>query len=384
MREAFDFAAPTYVRFGLDRRAELADVLVRGKWGVLATPRTLERLASDVAIARCQERGISLIALGAITPNPRLNDVEAALASAHEHAIVGLVAIGGGSAIDAAKLLAVAYRYGATARETLESLAKVVASPPEQDCPLVVMPTTAGTGAEVSQGAIITDTETGRKTAARGRPLIPTCAIIDPRLTVSLSPTKTSEIGFDIVAHAIETYLSRAATPVTDILARAALDAVPGALVRAARNGEDLEARSTLSMYSWLMGYNLAHSSTCLPHRMQYPVGARTDTSHQLGLAAIYPAWFIAEADAAPSRAREIMTRISASLAQGEVEVSSDVPIAFISEMLAAFNLEVTLSDFGLTANDAPSLAAAVEGRVDLDPIEPTPAVIEQLYRASV
>ena len=380
MKATLEFSAPTRVHFGCGARSRLAVVLESGPWGFVGSPAALSRSLVSEVLAACRARGVRIIQLGGVSPNPRIGEVEAALERAEQQELRGIVAVGGGSALDAAKLLAVAYRHGSTAVGALRDLGATVHLPRRRTARLVVVPTTAGTGAEVSQGAIITDDKSGKKLAARGAALVPDEAVIDPELAVTLPRRQTAEIGFDIIAHATETYLSLVATPFTDALALAALRTAPEALVRAVTNGQDIEARTELALYSWLMGYNLVYSSNCLPHRMQYPVGSLTDTSHQIGLAALYPAWISTVAVAAPDRMQRLAEAITSSLRVAD----SPSPTALFSTLLDRLGLRVTLRDLGVKDTDIPALAAAVEGRIDLDPIQPSRKDIVDLYMQSL
>jgi len=352
---------------------------------MVSRPNILQLTGIDRVLEGCRTAGISLAMLGSVSANPRCGEVQVLLDRARFEEIDGVLAVGGGSVIDAAKLLRVAYCYGTSTREALLGLDEIVRGPARSACYLLVVPTTAGTGAEVSQGAIITDEKDGRKLAARGRTLIPDEAIIDPELTLSLPSRRTAETGFDVMAHAVETYLSRAANPVTDILALAALRVVPSALVRAVEDGSDRQARTQLALYSWLIGYNLAHASTCLPHRMQYAIGWLTDTSHQLGLAALYPAWLRVVAARAGDRAATVDEQVRASLRQAGMDVSKASTLGDLFEcLLARIGLRVTLRDLGIERSDIGRLSAAVDGRIDLDPVQPTKADIHRLFEESL
>ncbi len=379
----FTFHAPTRVRFGDGARHALPEMVDVGRWGVLSSPTVLARSGISEALDACRRRGIQIVDLGTVSPNPRLGEVERAVEIARGADVVGVIAAGGGSVMDAAKLLRVALQHGASARETLDNLAEVVARPLRARVPLLAVPTTAGTGAEVSRGAIITDESTGAKRPVRGEALVPDVAIVDPELTLSLSRRRTAETGFDIIAHAVETFLSRAATPITDILALAALQEVPGALLRAVADAADIAARRVLSLHAWLMGYNLAHASTCLPHRMQYPIGAATDTSHQIGLAAVYPAWLRHVAAVARERAVVVSGSIAGALRPDGAEAPLAVQDA-VARYLERLGMRVGLVDLGLTETDVEALTSAVSGRVDLDPLQPDRAMIAAIYAESL
>jgi alcohol dehydrogenase len=367
------------VRFGAGRRREVPEVLSGRRWGILSTPGILAQHRVAEVLDDCHARGVEVRRLGSVSANPRLAEVQEALDAAIRERVEGVVGIGGGSVMDGAKLLRIAYQHGTSAREALLDLTASLRRPVAADCALVVVPTTAGTGAEVSQGAIITDEATGQKLAARGQSLVADAAVIDPELALSLPPARASECAFDIVTHAIETFLSRAATPVTDILALAALDVVPAALVRAHTDGDDLEARTVLALHSWLMGYNLAHASTCLPHRMQYAVAMLTDASHQAGLAALYPAWARLVASRAPERLQVVTGRIAGSLG-----VSATDPESVLRSLLTRIGLRISLRDLGIAPGAASDLAAAVGGRIDLDPVQPTGEDIRRLFADSM
>lgn len=377
----FTFHAPTRVHFGDGTRQVIPAVAGAGRWGVLSSPTVLARSGIGGVLGACRSRGLELVELGTVSPNPRLSEVERGLERARQSRIGGVLAAGGGSVLDAAKLLRVALQHGASAREALENLPEVVGRPVRAEIRLLAVPTTAGTGAEVSRGAILTDDATGAKQAARGDALVPDAAVVDPELTLSLPPRRTAETGFDVIAHAVETFLSRAATPVTDILALAALREVPAALLQAVDDGTRIAARRVLSLHAWLMGYNLAHASTCLPHRMQYPIGAATDTSHQIGLAALYPAWLRHVASASPERAAAISRCLSPVLSS---RVETPPVHDAMAQYLERLGIRVGLADLGLSDADVAALTDAVTGRVDLDPLQPGRDVISAIYAESL
>lgn len=388
MRESFEFVAPTRVHFGVGKAAALPELLGdHDRWGLLSSPTVLEKSGIEEHLEACRGAGIEVELLATVSPNPRLAEVQEAVEGAGDGRAVGLLAVGGGSVIDAAKLASIAVRHGVSARRALEKGGELAAEPEACTCDLVVVPTTAGTGAEVSRGAIITDEENHVKTAARGENLVPGRAVIDPRLTLSLGPRRTAETGFDVIAHALETFLSRASTPPTDILSLAAMEEVPGALARVLEDGGDLEARTTLSLHSWLMGYNLALASTCLPHRLQYPIGSLSDTGHQVGLAALYPAWSRRVQESAPERAARAAGAIAASLgsAPGAGDGLAGAPLSeVIGALLERLGIRVSLGDLGLHAGDVRALVDGVSGRTDLDPVDPTMEEIEEIYRESL
>jgi len=159
---------------------------------------------------------------------------------------------------------------------------------PGKVLPLVAIPTTAGTGSELSKAAIITDESRKIKKGIRGAALYPKVAIVDSVFTESVPYNITMETGFDVLAHGLESYISKSASPYTEMQSEQALRIVGTYLPALAENLQDREAREKMSFASMIMGINLGHASTCLPHRMQYHLGAHTDTSHGAGLEALF------------------------------------------------------------------------------------------------
>lgn len=288
----------------------------------------------------------------------------------------GVLAIGGGSVIDAAKCLRSSLASGISPAELLR---KGTASEGRR-VPLVVVPTVFGTGAEVSAGAILTDETDGRKGAVRGVALIPDAALISTAWIDGVPHRRVLETGVDAFFHACETYLSRAASPVTDILALDVLKRAPRALLAVAKGATYEGLELDLAMSSVLMGINLANSSTCLPHRMQYPVGALTDTSHQAGLAALYPSWF----DRLERSGIPRLATVRSGLAQAQGRDPKDSSVTArrqIEELLELIGLRVRLSSLGISQSDLPRLASEVQGRIDLDPLGPDSSTILRIFQ---
>jgi alcohol dehydrogenase class IV len=247
---------------------------------------------------------------------------------------------------------------------------------PDNTLPVICIPTTAGTGTETSQAAILSDDVRGTKQGLRGAALIPRVAIVDPGLLATLSAAVAAETGFDVLTHALETWVSRRASALTAVFSRHAITAVFRHLPTFVADRTHPESRREMSMASMMMGWNLANSTTALPHRLQYPVGARTDTSHPAGLAALYPAWSRRAAIAAPEPFRFIATL-----------AGSDDPHTgrdHLLQLMQTIGVERKLSDFGLTHADCPGLAKAVSGNLSTDPSDSSLETLTAIYEESV
>jgi alcohol dehydrogenase class IV len=324
-----------------------------------------------------ERRGIRVVVLGGVAPNPRCALVDEGVRVAQAQGLQVIVGLGGGSTIDTAKAIAVA----AMGDQPVARYIWGKATLPSAKLPLVAIPTTAGTGAELSRGAILTDEATGRKGGLRGEVCLPTQALVDPQLTVDLPPRITAETGFDAWCHALETFVSRKANPFTEALSLHAMERIVKFLPRAVRNGADREARQEMAAASLMMGWNLGLSTTCLPHRLQYPVGARSDSTHARGLAALHTAWIRQAAPFAPDK----FARVNRILTDGHGgrSVASDCADrerAFMEDI----GMITSLGDLGITEADCAALTDEVTGDVASDPGPSDRAAILRIYQSSL
>lgn len=306
-----------------------------------------------------------------ISPNPRLSEINAAAAQGLSGGAAAVIGLGGGSALDAAKGVA-----AAMAGADISELLREDKPAPGNTLPIVCIPTTAGTGTETSQAAIISDDSRGIKQGLRGGALIPRVAIIDPDLLATLPDLVAAETGFDVLTHALETWVSRRHSALTAIYSRHALSTVFKQLPLFLDDRDHRESRREMALASLMMGWNLSNSTTALPHRMQYPIGARTDTSHPAGLAALYPAWSRRAAAAAP----EPFQFIAGLAGSDDPQAGRDHLLAFMQSI----GVVRRLSDFGLTREDCPGLVAAVQGNLTTDPCDSSLRSLQEIYEASV
>lgn len=199
----------------------------------------------------------------------------------HE-AIDGVVGLGGGSCLDTAKVVAVMLAHGGKLREYLGP-DKV----PGPGLPSVMVPTTSGTGSESTPNALfIVD---GEKQAVLSRHIMPAVAIIDPELTLSVPPHVTAASGLDALVHAVETYTSLGATPVTEMYSLRAVELIAASIRSAVWRGNDLAARSDMALASYLAGVAIANAGTGAVHALAYPLGGRYRVSHGVSNALMFP-----------------------------------------------------------------------------------------------
>ena len=228
----------------------------------------------------------------------------------------------------------------------------------------------------MSKAAILTDDKKKIKNGIRGEALYPKVAIVDSVFTESVPYTVTMETGFDVLAHAIESYLSLAASPYTQMLSEYTIQIVGIYLPRLAVSLNDTEAREKMSFVSMLMGVNLGNASTCLPHRLQYPLGAHTDSSHGAGLAALFPAWVEQEVKYVPDKIKKVIT-----LLKGQKTDKTEYLAETIRQFIKSLGLPTSLQELGVEEAQLYQMAAEVSGNIKNDPLAQEEGIILRLYK---
>jgi alcohol dehydrogenase class IV len=371
----FQFSLGTEIIFGIGARHQLGTTVRRSglRAALVASERAFfsSPFRADLETSLA-DADVETVLTWPSANEPTLADVMAAGTAIRLGGAEVVVAIGGGSVIDLAKAAAIAAIEGV-------DVDALVAGRRFDDhaVPVVALPTTAGSGAEVSRGAIILDEAVGKKRGVRGTGVAARVALVDPQLVASCPRRVTATAGFDAVAHAVETALSRVSTPVTRLLSVEALRNLVVALPRSLDHPDDLEARSAASYGALLMGINLANSTTCLPHRMQYPVGALTRTEHARGVAALTPAWLRRSIEYAPDRLADLAPAFGPNVDDAAAVVDG------ILGFMRALDVRLRLRDLGVGREDLGRLAQMVEGAVENDPGPSDQLAILELYEAS-
>ncbi len=283
----FEFLSPVQIVFGNGRINELGKIAKQyGKHPLIISGRSaLKKTGTlDKILQNLKEEGVECKLFRGVSPEPKSNEINEAVDIARRNSCDLVIGLGGGSAIDVAKAVSVGVNYSSIE----EIIGKTIEINPNS-LPIITIPTTSGSGAEVTKGAIITDTTKKFKSGIRGVDLFPKLALVDPELTYSLPKRITIETGFDALTHAVETYISTKASPLTDLYAEEAMKLIREYLPKAISKNK--EAREKMSLAALIGGINIANTGTCLVHRLQQAMGSIIEVSHGRGLAAIYPAW---------------------------------------------------------------------------------------------
>jgi alcohol dehydrogenase class IV len=239
-------------------------------------------------IERClgplREAGLAFEVFSDTVPEPTDDVVEAGVAHIRAGAFDCLIGFGGGSPIDTAKAMTILAAGSGKMRDY-----KVPAAADRALLPLIAIPTTAGTGSEMTRFTVITDRERDEKMLIAGLGALPLAALVDFELTLTRPPRQTADTGIDALTHALEAYVSRRATPYSDALALAALRLIGPHLERAYRNPEDHAAREAMMLGASLAGLAFSNSSVALVHGLSRPIGAHFHVPHGLSNAMLLP-----------------------------------------------------------------------------------------------
>ena len=350
----FDLDIPTRIVFGagtLDRVGPLTREL--GERPLLVTGRSAGRRFGYLERALASLGGA--VHFDGVSPNPACAEVDEAARVARDHGCDVVVGLGGGSPLDAAKAVAAVLGTGRPATELIGT----TLSPTDPVVPIVAVPTTAGSGSEVTKGAIVTDTVRRFRSGVRGDALTPRIAVIDPDLTSTVPHHVRTETAFDAFAHAVEGFVARRSDPLSQALAVQALGLITEHADALAKREDSPRAREALALAALLGGINVARASTCLPHRLQQAMGALPGLgiSHGRGLAVVYPAWLRHTERHAP----DDFGRLSQALGTSSVGEA-------VGEFLDRAGLASRLRDHGVARADLGLLLEGVSGNLDNDP----------------
>jgi alcohol dehydrogenase class IV len=286
-----------------------------------------------------------------------------------------IVGIGGGSAMDVAKTAAALLD-----KEDFTAYLSGEQSIEERTVPCILLPTTSGTGAEVTMNAIFSDEKEQLKRGLVSSALLPDAAIVDPLLTVSCPPRVTAASGVDAFTHAIESYVAVRKNPLTKMYAQKAMELFPKHIVHAVKAGEDVKAREGMSWVSNLAGVSLANAGVGAVHAMAYPLGGKYKIEHGVANALLLPYVFEITGKSCP----EEMKDIAGFLGLEVKESALDTVIQYLQDLLEELSLPTNLNSLGVAEDTLPELAeqaANVDRLIKNTPYELSKTEILNIYQ---
>ncbi len=384
MLKTFSFTGARKIVFGCGTFDRLADHVRE-----LGGRRPLVVLDQNLSKAGFRERALEVLDRGSfkaevfdrVEPEPLLELADEGAEAARGGACDIVIGIGGGSAMDVAKAVAVLLPNRGRAQDYL-GLDKV----PGAGLPTIMVPTTAGTGSEVTFTAVFLRKDLGRKEGMNSPHLYPALALLDPTLTLSLPPQPTAATGVDALCHAIESFTSVNASPMSGMLSLEAVRLISENLRTCVHNGRDLEARERMLLGSLYAGLGLANAGVGAAHSLSYPLGGRYGISHGIANTLMLPRVMDFNVPSAQEKFALIAKAMGESTDGLPLREAAYLAVDAVESLIEDCGIYATLRELGVTEEDFPELARIA--LTVLRPLENNPRKVTyedalEMYRAA-
>ena len=379
----FSFSVPQEIIVGKGSLARLSEAAEKlgGKHGFIISGPHLNKMG---IVASCSESlenaGIKVDAYTETEGNPSVETVEKAAAAFCKSGADFIIALGGGSPMDVAKAVGVVARYGGSITE-YEGGGRV----PGDIIPLIAIPTTAGTGSEVTAFSVITDHSRNYKLTVFSYKLIPAYAILDPELLTTAPVSVAASCGIDAMVHALEAYISKDASPFSDAMAEKALELIGKNIRRYVADRTDIEAAEAMITGSLFAGIAFSWARLGDVHAMSHPVSAYFDVPHGVANAILLPT--IVEYNALADRGKylKLFNYISLTPAS-EAEFEPFMLVDLLTELNEQLGIPGSLGEVGVTADKFDAMAddAMKSGNIAVNPRSTTKKDVLSLYEKAL
>ncbi len=328
--------------------------------------------------------GFTVNIFSAIGPNPVEEMVHQAAAFMQETSPEVIICIGGGSPIDVGKAANVIYTHGGIVNDYDIAIGGITKITPKL-LPLIAIPTTAGTGTEVTFVSVITDTKKQTKFGVLSPLLIPDVALLDPEVTVSMPSNLTAFTGIDALTHCIESYVSIVGFPPAEALAIQGIKMISRSLRTAVQDGGNIKAREEMLVASMMAGTAFSLNGLGACHAMAHQLSALFDTPHGLANAILLPRVMKYNLPANPQKFADIAAAMGADISALSVQQAAEKALELVEQLSADVGVPGYLDDTGATRDQIPAMVerAMNDNPITTNPRQATPADIEQLYLAS-
>ncbi len=355
----FEFATATRIHFGPCALAEVAPAAAAlGHRALLITGSEVERSAP--LRERLNAQGVAAVTF-AVAGEPTVDTARTGVQRAREEACDLIIGLGGGSVLDAGKAIAALLTNGGDPLDYLEVIGRGQALT-KPSAPYIAIPTTAGTGAEVTRNAVLASPEHRVKASLRSPLMFPRLAVVDPELTHSLPPAITASTGLDALTQLIEPFVSNSANPLTDALCREGMRRAARSLRRAYENGSDAAAREDMALASLFGGLALANGKLGAVHGCASPLGGLFSAPHGAICARLLPHIMDANVRALQVHAAGSPTRYAeiARILTGRSDATISDGIEWVRSLCADLKIP-GLGRYGLTEAGIPSVVAEAQ-----------------------
>lgn len=348
------FVAPEII-FGRGSLSQLGESVIRigaSKVFLVSDEGVMNAGWVDQAVHYLHAAGLETEIFSSLTTNPKDCEVTEGALRYRESGCDGIVAVGGGSPTDVAKAIAILATNGGVLQD-YEGINKISHPLP----PMVIAPSTAGAGSEVSQFAIIVDTARKLKMSIISKSLVPDIAIVDPELVQTMDSKLAAATGLDAFTHGIESYVSLAATTLTDIHALKAIQLASRNLRQAVTNRHDMEANTNMSMASLTAGLAFSNAILGATHAMTHQVDGLIDQHHGETNAAILPQVMEYNLSACPERFRDIAEAMGEDVTGLSAMAAAELAVIAVKQLISDIGLAKGLGKLGLAAEFIPLLS---------------------------
>src|SRR5450830_1199168 len=362
MSSIYHFQSVKHIVHGAHSLDQLADKLVVLDRPVhrlaIITQPAMEKMGVIVrVVAALEQKDIQTLIVRGVEPEPTIANIETVFSEQIvSFAPDAILSIGGGSVLDAAKLFAVRLTNQQPLREWLG--VDLIGAP---GVPLILVPTTSGTGSEVTPNAIVTLPEQELKVGIVSRHLLPQLVILDAALTLDLPKPITAATGMDAFIHALESYISTKANPVSDMFAMESMRLIGANIVAAYEDGHSLPAREAMLIGSMYGGLALTAAGTAAVHALAYPLGGMFNITHGVANSMLLPHVMAFNLDAIVSRLANVAHALDIACHDDSDQAAAEKLLARLREWTAALHIPQDLRAFGVAEEhlDALALAAA-------------------------
>lgn len=386
----YNFDIHTHTVFGAGSLNKLHEQKLPGRKALLVIScgkSTRANGSLDRTIAQLEQAGVQVALFDQVQANPLKDTVMEGARAARDAGSDFIVALGGGSVMDASKAIALMatnpgdlwdyVQFGTGGRKPVENT----------PLPLVAITTTAGTGSETDGGGVITNPETHEKTAVfDGHRLMPVLAIVDPELMLSVPPKFTAFQGFDALFHSTEGYIAKQANFMSDLVSLGAIENIGSHLAAAVAQGSDLAAREHVAFANWLSGLSMELSGCISEHSLEHALSAyHQDLPHGAGLIMISKAYYthFVEKGCCPER----FIRMAKALGKADATRPQDFVDALVELQRSCGVDQLKMSDYGITPDEFPAMADNALSAMGFlfagDPAELTRDDCIRIYRES-
>jgi alcohol dehydrogenase len=370
-----------YGRYSAGRIGEIAGKLGVKKAQIVTDAGVAKSGVLDQVLAPLKDAGVATAIFDEVEPNPTVQTVDKAAERFAREGCDGVIALGGGSSLDAGKSVGVlATNPGGTSDYLgMDKVNKPCA-------PVICVPTTAGTAAEITDVAVLSDHEKKIKMGLRSAYVAPCVALLDPILTLSLPSAPTRDSGLDALTHAIEAYVSLNAWQVSDALTLKSIELVGRYLRHAVYNGRDVEARDGMLTASLLAGMAFHNTKLCLVHAITGPLGGFYNLPHGASNAIVLPHAMRFMLPGAVSKYVDIAVALGEQVEGLSEREAAELAIEAVEQLSEDVGLPEGLSVYGVKEEDLPALSKTIEGSfmVPLSPRVAAAADILEICRAAL